>query len=274
MFPENAIKRPYDIYPLIPYLLCGLVVFPFYYKRHRTLFALSLILSIMPQVATQLYKAFGSFKLHDSFFNIAHALKAVAYMVPILGLMLEYIRTYRRQKRMAFALAAQTEQLNERTVAMQIAQVRMSASTNFAAALNQTDAAKTYESAVSAVASELEAPLIAVYATGPDNTLAFKHATYADSQLPAAAQLSAEGLPTAVMASKCKTTLVGPFDSSELRLWVGFGEVELHSIVGWPVRCRVWPARVERRGRCARACHRGITANRGRSNLAVEAMLG
>lgn len=49
----------------------------------------------MPSVATQLHMSFGSQALFDSHFNIAHFLKVIAYPVPLAGLTLDYIRTYR-----------------------------------------------------------------------------------------------------------------------------------------------------------------------------------
>lgn len=57
------------------------------------------MLALIPHIATQLYMAFGSFRLHDSCFNIAHGLKAVSYLVPLLGLLLEYMHTYRERRR-------------------------------------------------------------------------------------------------------------------------------------------------------------------------------
>ncbi|MBN4058851.1 PAS domain S-box protein [bacterium AH-315-J04] len=97
MFPNAIITRPYDIYPIIPYMLCACWIFPLYYKRRRTYFGLSLILSVIPQIATQLYMAFGSMELHDSCFNIAHGLKAFSYMVPIFGLSMQNVRTYQQR---------------------------------------------------------------------------------------------------------------------------------------------------------------------------------
>lgn len=99
MFPDSLVKRPYDIYPLVPYLLCVVLVIPKYLKRHHTLFAYSLLWSMIPHIATQLYMAFGSLRLHDSCFNIAHGLKAVAYVVPVVGLLLEHMRIYSENKR-------------------------------------------------------------------------------------------------------------------------------------------------------------------------------
>jgi diguanylate cyclase (GGDEF)-like protein/PAS domain S-box-containing protein len=98
MFPGQMISRPYDLYPLAPFLLCGLVVFPLYYRRNPSLFGAALILSMIPQVATQLYMAFGSAALHDSAFNVAHSLKAVAYLFPAVGLLAENMNAFRRHQ--------------------------------------------------------------------------------------------------------------------------------------------------------------------------------
>ncbi len=97
MFPGAVITRPYDIYPIVPYMLCAFWIFPLYYKKHRTYFGLSLMLSIIPQIATQLYMAFGSQELHDNCFNIAHGLKAFSYMVPIFGLSMQNMCTYQQR---------------------------------------------------------------------------------------------------------------------------------------------------------------------------------
>ena len=48
--------------------------------------------------------AFGSFQLHDSCFNIVHALMAVSYFIPTLGLFAEHERTYRAQTQLTMQL--------------------------------------------------------------------------------------------------------------------------------------------------------------------------
>ena len=101
LFPESWVTRPYDLYPLIPFIICGIFVFPRYLKNEPSLFAQALLLSLIPQIATQFYMAFGSIALHDSAFNIAHALKAIAYMVPIIGLLSEYEQAHRKDQRAA-----------------------------------------------------------------------------------------------------------------------------------------------------------------------------
>ena len=57
-----------------------------------------MLVSVIPQIATQLHMSFGSVALFDSHFNIAHFLKIIAYIVPFLGLLLDYVRTYREEE--------------------------------------------------------------------------------------------------------------------------------------------------------------------------------
>ncbi len=111
MFADAIIKRPYDILPLVPFLICGIVIFPRYLGRNQTPLAYALMLSLIPQIAVQLYMAFGSFKLHDSAFNIAHALKVVSYIVPAIGLMMQYVQSFSEQKRLTAELTEYADNL-------------------------------------------------------------------------------------------------------------------------------------------------------------------
>lgn len=96
-FPQAVVPRPYDAIPLILYILAGGMIFPRFYRLHPSLFSHSLIVSVVPQVTTQLHAAFGSQALYDNHFNIAYFLKIVAYLVPLAGLIWEYTRTYREE---------------------------------------------------------------------------------------------------------------------------------------------------------------------------------
>lgn len=98
MFPEALIKRPFDIYPLIPYMICALIIYPKYLRHHKSIFAYILFLMLIPDMATQLYLAFGSTQLHDSCFNIAYATKFVSYLVPLLGLLSEFSHAYHERQ--------------------------------------------------------------------------------------------------------------------------------------------------------------------------------
>ena len=109
MFPESIITRPYDVAPLVIFLIAGFIVYPILHKRKPSLFSYALIISTIPNVVAQLHMAFGSTALFDNNFNIAHFQKIVAYIVPFLGLLLDYVRTYRDEVRSQQTLR---EQLN------------------------------------------------------------------------------------------------------------------------------------------------------------------
>ncbi|MDJ1177793.1 ATP-binding protein [Roseofilum sp. BLCC_M91] len=94
MFPGTLFTRPWDLIPLILFLVGGFWIYPQFYQKYPSLFSHALIISTLPNVATQLHMAFGSTALFDNHFNIAHFLKIIAYLVPLAGLILDYIHTY------------------------------------------------------------------------------------------------------------------------------------------------------------------------------------
>ncbi len=103
MFPGALITRPYDVMPLVLYLVLAALA----YRLHSvepTLFSAALLVSAIPQIATQLHMAFGSGALFDHHFNAAHFLKIVAYATPLIGLALDYVRTYQEAARAASRL--------------------------------------------------------------------------------------------------------------------------------------------------------------------------
>ncbi|VAX20963.1 Serine/threonine protein kinase PrkC, regulator of stationary phase [hydrothermal vent metagenome] len=114
MYPDLLITRPYDIAPLIIFIIAGLFIFPRFYRKHPSFFSHALIISLIPNIATQLHMAFGSTALFDNHFNIAHFLKIIAYIVPFTGLLLDYIRTHQVEKLSRKAL----QQSEERTRAI------------------------------------------------------------------------------------------------------------------------------------------------------------
>ncbi len=114
MFPESIVTRPWDVAPLALFLLAGLFVFPRFYRARPSLFAHSLVISVIPQIATQLHMAFGSVALYDNHFNIAHFLEILAYGVPLSGLAFDYVRTYRAEQQMVRQLEASQEDMLQR----------------------------------------------------------------------------------------------------------------------------------------------------------------
>jgi len=99
MYPGSIITRPWDVGPLLLYLIAATIIFPTFYRKNPSVFSHSMLVSLIPQIATQLYMSFGSSALFDSNFNIAHVLKILAYFVPFVGLSLDYLWTYRGQMR-------------------------------------------------------------------------------------------------------------------------------------------------------------------------------
>lgn len=88
-FPDSLITRPYDLYPLIFFCFFLVYQIPRLYRSHPGYFVISLGLSMIPHIATQLYMAFDSSHLFDHGFNVGHSLKILAYGVPLIGIIFE-----------------------------------------------------------------------------------------------------------------------------------------------------------------------------------------
>lgn len=186
MFPGELIKRPYDLLPVVGFLILGAFIFPNYRRLFPSALADALLLSIIPQLATQLYVAFGSQRLYDAPFNIAHALKAFSYFLPAVGLIIQYTQTFRDQAAIAKSLAAQARQLETRTWHLERARARLSRAASFSAALNQPDANSTCSASLDNLASHLECSFAALLLPDPDGNLQPAATTSNDAALPSA----------------------------------------------------------------------------------------
>lgn len=91
MFHDALITRPFDVLPLALFLFGG-TLFWIWFKQDQSVIRYALILSIIPEVMTQLHMAFGSTQLFDNHFNIAHALKILAYGSILIGLLSDLIQ--------------------------------------------------------------------------------------------------------------------------------------------------------------------------------------
>ncbi len=94
-FPDSTITRPWDVAPLGLFLLAWFFVFPKFHREFPSIFSHALLISLIPNIFTQLYMAFGSTALFDNYFNVSHFLKIIAYLVPFTGLILDYAATYK-----------------------------------------------------------------------------------------------------------------------------------------------------------------------------------
>ncbi|MCT7952501.1 methyl-accepting chemotaxis protein [Ancylothrix sp. C2] len=105
IFPDQLIKRPWDLMLLVLFMFAGAVVFPQFYERYPSLFSYSLVVSTIPAVITQVHMSFGSTELFDNDFNVGHFLKIICYLVPFMGLILDYVQTYRQEAMVIKTLA-------------------------------------------------------------------------------------------------------------------------------------------------------------------------
>jgi two-component system, NtrC family, sensor kinase len=108
-FPESLITRPWDVIPLVLFIIAGIFVYPNFYQKYPSLFSHALVVSTIPNAATQLHMAFGSTALFDNHFNIAHFLKIIAYVVPLIGLILDYTSTHQAVERTNVQLSQEIE---------------------------------------------------------------------------------------------------------------------------------------------------------------------
>jgi len=95
IFPKNFIARPYDTIPLGLFLIAFFVLAKSN-RQKATIISTALVVSIIPYVFAQMHMLFGSRELFDNNFNIAHFLKAVAYFVPFVGLVIDYVHVNTR----------------------------------------------------------------------------------------------------------------------------------------------------------------------------------
>jgi nitrogen-specific signal transduction histidine kinase len=113
VFPNALISHPYDLIPLALYLISGFFVFPKFYNENKSTFSQTLILSLIPSVIAQLHMAFGSVEIYDYHFFAAQLLKSISYIVPFIGLTINYIDTYKNESKVTEELDIQLKSNEE-----------------------------------------------------------------------------------------------------------------------------------------------------------------
>jgi signal transduction histidine kinase len=103
-YPYRNNARQFELIPLAVYLFATFYLVPRYCEQLPTVFAKSLLLSMIPAVAAQLYMTFGSLELFDNNFNISHFLIAAVYFIPFVGLSLNYLEAHKKEKQATDAL--------------------------------------------------------------------------------------------------------------------------------------------------------------------------
>lgn len=116
-FPNLFISRPFDTIPIFLYLICGLFLFPSFYKKYPSVFSKTLILSLLPAIFSQIHMALAYPFSQDKNFNVALFFEIVAYLFPFVGLSLNYLQTHRNELQMIKVL---DNEIRERIVAEEL----------------------------------------------------------------------------------------------------------------------------------------------------------
>lgn len=112
-FESSMIQRRFEIIPLIIYIISLTIIFPKFYSNHPSIFSQTLLLSFIPAIAAQLHMLFGSKITGDNHFFIAHYDKIISYLVPFIGITLNYQQTFNNEKRAAAAMRSESEEKNK-----------------------------------------------------------------------------------------------------------------------------------------------------------------
>ena len=235
VFPNAWLPRPFDLYSLLPFLICATILLPLYAQKYPSYFAYSLWLSAIPQIAVGLYMACGSTQVHDSAFNIAHGLKIIAYLIPIAGLTIERIYEHNQQADLKEKLLEKTNTLLDKQRDFENAQYQMAATADFAESLNKIDAQDTYQTAIETLSKNLQLPFAALYLETPQLGFHCQFVTNLDSDHIAANEIESSGFPLKVYREAKPQTLSGPFDDEQLVIRFGIGKIKLCAITGWPI---------------------------------------
>lgn len=94
---NNFISHPYELGILVIYLIQAFWFLPYFLIRFPSLFTRLMVLSIIPAAFAQLFMAIYQ-QPYDSFFNAAYFLRFVNYLIPLLGISMNYIDTSRKEK--------------------------------------------------------------------------------------------------------------------------------------------------------------------------------
>lgn len=110
MYPDAVITRPWDIIALLLFGVKAVVGWKLY-QNVGGAFAAALLLSTIPDLVTQLHMVFGSTDLFDNHFNVAHFIKIISYLVPFVGLTIDYVATYRAKESTVEALMRSQQEI-------------------------------------------------------------------------------------------------------------------------------------------------------------------
>ena len=85
--------------PLIFLFIWAAFYLPKFMYRFQSIFSKLLILSIVPLFLAQLFMSLSA-QAFDTYFNSAHYLRFISYLVPLAGIILNYVETVRNEQKM------------------------------------------------------------------------------------------------------------------------------------------------------------------------------
>ncbi len=131
-FPSAFITYPYDILPVILFLGLGVFIYYSFYKREPNFFSYALLLSLIPEVAAEIYMAFGFSNHLDAYFNMVYSLNILGYLLPFIGLCLESIARHEKSQTVQQELSLVNQRLD---LALSQAQIATKAKSTFLASM-------------------------------------------------------------------------------------------------------------------------------------------
>ncbi len=97
-FPDQLVKRPWDLIPLTILLFISLPIVVKFNKVYPSYFIHSLLVAFIPATLEGLYIIFGSAQLYDNEFMIAMYLRILVFSTLLLGVCFDYIRAHQERK--------------------------------------------------------------------------------------------------------------------------------------------------------------------------------
>lgn len=104
----------FSFLPLIFLFVWAAFYLPKFILRFNSIFSKLLILSIAPLFLAQLFMALST-TAFDAYFNAAHYLRFISYLVPLAGIILNYVETVKNEKRIITKLDIEIKEKQQLT---------------------------------------------------------------------------------------------------------------------------------------------------------------
>jgi PAS domain S-box-containing protein len=124
-FPEAIVTRPWDLLSLGLFLVAAAFLYPLLVRRQPSLLAKALLAAVVLDSLASAHIAFGSSTLYDRDFLIAHLLKLAASIVPLSGICLHLVNSYRRERTTAESMERLVNELRATENELRSKEVRM-----------------------------------------------------------------------------------------------------------------------------------------------------